>query len=423
MARDPNDRSIAVFTMLGHGLVHWFEMSIPIFLVDWNDAFPQSVALVGLIVALGYAPFGIGALPAGVLADRYGAKRLVLLCFGGMTLSFLVLPFATSIYGVGLALVLWGVAASVYHPAGMSLISTGASERGTVFAWHGIAGNLGIALGPFTTATLLVFFDWQVTAALVAVPGVVALLYGMRAEFDPTAAVADPDVDAEAGTALTPRTFLSNSKRLFASAFLVVFVLVVFEGLFYRGVLTYLPEILQDLDAMAAIAPQAGLEGIEPADYVFVGLLVVGMAGQYTGGKLTDRVPVERGLLVIFGILALLALGFVPAANLGLVGILAVCGLLGFFLFAIQPFYQVAVAVYTPADTRGLSYGFTYLGEFGFGAASIAVGGFVLGEFPLSAFFVTVAAFALVGGLLALLLLVGHDRFALLDRGEAEAAD
>jgi MFS family permease len=340
-----------------------------------------------------------------------------------MTLSFLVLPFATSIYGVGLALVLWGVAASIYHPAGMSLISTGASERGAVFAWHGIAGNLGIALGPFTTATLLVFFDWQVTAALVAVPGVVALLYGMRAEFDPTAAVADPDVDAEAGTALTPRTFLSNSKRLFASAFLVVFVLVVFEGLFYRGVLTYLPEILQDLDAMAAIAPQAGLEGIEPADYVFVGLLVVGMAGQYTGGKLTDRVPVERGLLVIFGILALLALGFVPAANLGLVGILAVCGLLGFFLFAIQPFYQVAVAVYTPADTRGLSYGFTYLGEFGFGAASIAVGGFVLGEFPLSAFFVTVAAFALVGGLLALLLLVGHDRFALLDRGEAEAAD
>jgi len=423
MAWDPNDRSIAAFTMLGHGLVHWFEMSIPIFLVDWNDAFPQSVALVGLIIALGYAPFGIGALPAGVLADRYGEKRLILLCFGGMTLSFLVLPFATSIYAVGLALVLWGVAASIYHPAGMSLISTGASERGTVFAWHGIAGNLGIALGPFTTATLLIVFDWQVAAALVAFPGVVAILYGMRAEFDPTAAVDDPDVDAEAETALTPATFLSNSKGLFASAFLVVFVLVVFEGLFYRGVLTYLPEILQDLDAIAAVAPSAGLEGIEPADYVFVGLLVVGMAGQYVGGKLTDRVPVERGLLVIFGILALLALGFVPVTNLGLVGILAVCGLLGFFLFAIQPFYQVAVALYTPAETRGLSYGFTYLGEFGFGAASIAIGGFVLGEFSLAAFFATLAAFALVGGLLALLLLVGHDRFALLERGEAEAAD
>jgi predicted MFS family arabinose efflux permease len=291
-----------------------------------------------------------------------------------------------------------------------------------VFAWHGIAGNLGIALGPFTTATLLIFFDWQVAAALVTLPGVIAILYGLRAEFDPTAAV-EEDVDASAGTALTPATVLSNSKHLFASAFLIVFVLVIFEGLFYRGVLTYLPEILQDLDAMAAITLDAGLAGIEPSDYVFVGLLVVGMAGQYAGGKLSDRVAVERGLLVAFGILALLALLFVPATELGLVGILAVCALLGFFLFAIQPFYQVAVALYTPADTRGLSYGFTYLGEFGFGAASIAIGGFVLDEATLAAFFATLAAFALVGGALALLLLVGHDRFALLERGDPEAAD
>jgi len=422
MAWDSNDRSIAAFTMLGHSLVHWFELSIPIFLVVWLDTFSESVALVGLIVALGYAPFGIGALPAGVVADRYGPKRLVLVCFGGMTLSFLLLAVANSIYAVGGALILWGIAASVYHPSGMALISTGAKERGSVFAWHGIAGNAGIALGPFTTATLLIFFDWHIVAALLAIPGVIAILYGLRAAFDPTAAVED-DVGAGAGTAMTPRTFLSNSKQLLTSAFLVVFVLVIFEGLFYRGVLTYLPEILQDLDAMQGITLDVGLAGIEPSDYVFVGLLIVGMAGQYAGGKLTDRVSVERGLLVIFGVLALLALAFVPVTNTGLLGVLAFCGLLGFFLFAVQPFYQVAVAVYTPADTRGLSYGFTYLGEFGFGAASIAIGGFLLDEFQLAVFFTALASFAAVGGLLALVLLVGHDRFALLERGDPEAAD
>jgi hypothetical protein len=79
--------------------------------------------------------------------------------------------------------------------------------------------------------------------------------------------------------------------------------------------------------------------------------------------------------------------------------------------------------VYTPADTRGLSYGFTYLGEFGFGAASIAIGGFLLDEFQLAVFFTALASFAAVGGLLALVLLVGHDRFALLERGDPEAAD
>jgi MFS family permease len=415
---EDNDRSIAVFTMLGHGLVHWFEMSIPIFLVAWRTAFDVSLVLIGLVVALGYAPFGLGALPGGMLADRFGPRRVVLACFAGMTGSFLLLAAANSMLTIAAALLVWGGAASVYHPAGNSLISTGASRRGTVFAYHGMAGNIGLALGPFTAATLLIFFEWSVVAALVALPGLLALAYALRVEFDPTAAT--DDTDAGAGTPLSLPTFLRNSRHLLAGAFLVVFALVTFEGLFYRGVTTYLPEILQDLDAIEGITA-GGLAGIEPGDYVFVGLLVVGIVGQYVGGKLTDRVSVERGLVTIFAILAALVVAFVPVAALGLAPLLVLCGLLGFFLFAIQPFYQVAVALYTPADTRGLSYGYTFLAEFGFGATSVAIGGFVLGEFTLGAFFLVLAGFAVVAGALALLLLAGGDRFA--PEKQPEAAD
>jgi MFS family permease len=92
--------------------------------------------------------------------------------------------------------------------------------------------------------------------------------------------------------------------------------------------------------------------------------------------------------------------------------LLGLCGLLGFFLFAIQPFYQVAVALYTPADTRGLSYGYTFLAEFGLGATSVAIGGFVLGAFALAVFFLVLGLFAVVAGLLAVVLLAGGDRFA-----------
>ncbi|MEF8812498.1 MAG: MFS transporter [Halovenus sp.] len=416
MGLNANDRSIAGFTMLGHALVHWFEMSIPIFLVVWRDDPGATVVLAGLVIALGYAPFGLGALPGGVFADRFGPRRLILACFAGMSGAFLVLSVADSMLTIALALVLWGVGASVYHPAGNALISTGAERRGTVFAYHGIAGNVGIALGPFTAATLLVFFDWGIVAALLALPGLVGLAYGFRVDFDATAAT-EEDVEA-GGTALSLGTFLSNSKRLLLGGFVLVFVLVTFEGLFYRGVTTFLPEILHDLPAMDGITLSAGLQGFDPADYVFVGLLVVGMAGQYVGGKLTDRIAVERGLLVIFGILALLALAFVPAAALGLAPLLVLCALLGFFLFAIQPFYQVAVALYTPADTRGLSYGYTFLAEFGLGATSVAIGGFVLGAYSVATFFGLLSVFAVVAGLLALALLVGGERFALLDEPE-----
>ncbi|MFW5974311.1 MAG: MFS transporter [Natrialbaceae archaeon] len=422
MGLNANDRAIMRFTMLGHGLVHWFELSIPIFLVAWTQEFAVSTTLVGLIVALGYAPFGLGALPAGALSDRFGPKRLVLACFAGMTASFLALSLAPSIYLIGAALVFWGIAASVYHPAGMALISTGADQQGTVFAYHGIAGNLGITLGPFAAATLLIFLDWPFVAALFALPGIAAILYGLRAEFDTTAAV-DAEIDTEERNALTLPTFLSNSKSLLASAFLIVFALVTFEGLFYRGMLTFLPSILADLPAMGDVTLSLGLQGFDPGDYIYVGLLVVGMGGQYAGGKLTDRVPVERGLAVIFAVLAVLALAFVPASNSGLVALVALCALLGFFLFAIQPFYQVAVAQYTPPDTRGLSYGYTYLAEFGFGAASIAIGGFVLDEFVLGAFFAVLAVFALVGSTLAVVLLVGEKRVAFIERYGSEPAD
>ncbi|MDF9746221.1 MFS transporter [Natrinema salsiterrestre] len=396
MGLDTNDRAIASFTMAGHSLVHWFETSIPIFLVVWLAEFDVSVALIGVIVALGYAPFGLGALPGGILADRFGPKRLILLCLAGMSGAFLLLALSTSIYTVAVGLVCWGIAASVYHPAGLALISTGVEERGTVFAWHGIAGNAGIALGPFAAATLLFVLDqWQLVAALLAIPGLIAAVYGLQADFDPVAAEADADVSTD--DALSLSEFISNSRVLFASAFAAVFVIVTFEGLFYRGMLTYLPEILHGLPAMDDVTLSAGLEGIEPGDYIYVGLLVIGMGGQYAGGKLTNRVSAERGLMAIFAVLCVLALTFIPVTSMGLLPVIALCAVLGFFLFAIQPFYQEAVAVHTPANTRGLSYGYTYLGEFGLGAASIAIGGFVLGGFSTATFFVVLATFALTG--------------------------
>ncbi|MDJ1432553.1 MFS transporter [Halostagnicola sp. A-GB9-2] len=413
MALNANDKSIANFTMAGHALVHWFETSIPIFLVVWLAEFDVSVALIGIIVALGYAPFGIGALPGGILADKYGTKRLILLCLLGMSLSFVVLAGATfvdSIYAIAVGLVLWGIAASIYHPAGLALISTGVEDRGTVFAWHGIAGNVGIALGPFVAATLLIFLDWHVVAAILAVPGFFATAYGLQANFDPVAAV-DEDVDAGPNEALSLPELVSSSRALFASAFAIIFVIVTFEGLYYRGMLTYLPEILHGLPAIEGIEIVPALEqyDIDPEFYIYVGLLVVGMAGQYVAGKLISRVSPARGLAGIFAILTALALAFVPVTEMGLGAIVVLCGVFGFFLFAIQPFYQNAVAVYTDADSRGLSYGYTYLGEFGLGSASIALGGFFLGV-SNATFFAMIATFSLVGAGLATGLLFGLDR-------------
>ncbi|WP_226022911.1 MFS transporter [Halomicrobium salinisoli] len=403
-----NDRSIVAFASLSHAIVHTYELSIPIFVVVWLTEFPVTRAVLGTVVAVGYALFGIGALPGGVLADRYGSHRVVTACLVGMGGSFLLLSLTQSVAAIALALGAWGLAASVYHPAGLALLSTGVEERGTGFAYHGMAGNAGIALGPLVTALLLLAFDWRLVAGLLAVPALLAVGYAVVAEFDETAAVdgaevADGGETSDDGAPASLGAFVADSRALFTVGFTLALAVVLLNGLFYRGTLTFLPDVLGDYlpnvaDSLGLFEPGSPMaEEFDLASYVYAGLLTVGIGGQYVGGKLTDRIPVTTGIAAVFGGLAVLAVLFVPAAEAGLLPLLSVSALLGFVLFAIQPLYQAAIAEYSPPGDRGLSYGFTYLANFGVGAAGAALAGFLLSVLDVGGTFLALAAIPAVG--------------------------
>ncbi len=437
-----NDRSIVALVMLAHAMVHTYELSIPIFVSIWLvefDVLPLGItqlevtaATLGVVVTAGYGLFGVGALPGGVLVDRVGSARLIALCLFGMGGSFVLLGLAPNLLVVAVALLLWGAAASVYHPAGLTLLSKGVEERGTGFAYHGIAGNVGTGLGPLVAATLLLFVGWTAVAVVLAVPALFAGGYAIRAEFDEAAAVADhedgsgTDGDARAsGGVGSLAAFGAESRRLFAGAFGLVFVVVMASGLYYRGILTFLPNVLEPFPEFApipltALLPPAATDALgvapdsvrslNPERYFYSGLLIVGVLGQYVGGKLVDRVRVEYGLAAGFGLLVVLALLFLPAASAGLVPLLIVGAVLGAALFFVQPFYQATVAEYSPAGTRGLSYGFTYLGVFGVGALGGTIAGVILTYATPATLFTTLAGFAATGSGLGVYLLRRRQR-------------
>lgn len=409
-----NDRSITGFVMVAHAIVHTYELSIPILMVLWLSEFSVSTALMGTVVAVGYGLFGVGALPGGILVDRFGSQELVTACLVGMGASFLLLSLAPNVLTIMGALCVWGLAASVYHPAGLSLISTGVEERGTGFAYHGMAGNLGIALGPLLTAVLLLFFEWRLVTALLVAPAAVAVLYALSVEFDETAAV---QAQADGGTpesdthGTTWRQFVADSRSLFTVGFTIAFVVVMMNGLFYRGTLTFLPDVLSGflpnvVDQLQLFDPASPIaEEFDLASYLYAGLLMVGIAGQYVGGKLTDRIRTETGLAVVFGSLAVVAIVFVPAAETGVMPLLVVSALLGFLLFTLQPLYQATIAEYSPPGDRGLSYGYTYLGSFGIGAGGAVIAGYLLSAGGVERTFLGLAVFPIVGAALSLALL------------------
>ena len=417
-----NDRAITGFAMAGHAMVHTYELAVPILLTVWLVEFSVTSATLGTVVAVGYGLFGVGALPGGVLVDRFGSRRLIVACLFGMGSAFILLGLLPGVAGIAVALAVWGLAASVYHPAGLTLISKGAEERGAAFAYHGMAANVGIAGGPFLTALLLVIVEWRLAVVLLAIPAFIAGAVGLTVTFDETAAIDD---DATAGedesgeragdagkddasdTATASdvdslASFVTASRGLFTTGFLTVFVLVLFNGLYYRGMVTFLPEVLSDVlapllavDPAAAIDPVADTPAASEFDlsqYLYAGLLAVGIAGQYVGGKLTDAIEPERGLAGMLTLLVVIALLFVPASG-SLPTLLAVSVALGFALFGLQPLSQATIAKYSPPAYRGLSFGFTYLAIFGIGALGASLAGAALTYGSQTTLFVMLAGF------------------------------
>ncbi len=396
------DRSIVAVTTVSHAMVHTYELSIPIFMTIWLHEYAVTEFFLGNLVGLGYALFGVGAVPSGVFSDRVGSGLLLRLALLGMGGSFIVLSLVPGTVGIGLALLLWGASASVHHPASLSLISRSASERGSVLAYHGMAGNLGIALGPLTTTLLLSGLPWRSVSALLGLPALLAALLSLRTGGDSTSVNPAPSADDETRRISGSGQFLGATRRLFLTSFALVFLLVLTEGLYYRGVLTFLPRLFEGMTSLGEWT--MGFPGRQTGRYLYSAMLMVGILGQYAGGKLSDRVMPENALMGGVVVLGLLALVFIPVARGGLGPVIATVALLGVALFFVQPLYQAAIADHTPPGTRGLAYGFTYLGIFGIGAAGAPISGYLLTEGDFTGVFVFMAGLAGVGLVLTVML-------------------
>ncbi|WP_430504939.1 MFS transporter [Haloparvum sp. PAK95] len=429
---EANDRGLVRFTALAHALFHTYELSIPLFVGLWMAEFGVSAAVIGLVVGAGYGLVGIGALPSGILADRLESRRLILLSVVGMGASFLLVSLARGVVTLGVAVVVWGAFASLYHPCGLSLISRSAEERGTVFAYHGAGGNVGTAAGPLVTALLLLAVEWRVAVALLALPAFVAAFVGSRIQFESVAAAgvgeevgkevgeevgeaigeevgegvdenSDTSSEGSAGTLRDDlRRTAADTRSLFGLGFSVAFVAVLLYGTYYRGLLTFLPDVLAGSTALAPI-DVLGRE-VNPSQHVYSALLAVGIGGQYAGGRLTDRLPSTTAFTGSLGVLVALALLFPVASSVGVVPLVAVSLALGFFVYGTAPIYQVVIAEQAADDVHGLSYGYTYLAMFGIGALGASMAGAVLTYATSSTLFVALAAIAAAGVGCALLL-------------------
>ena len=292
---------------------------------------------LGLTMSAFFAGFVLLQIPAGILADRLGCRRLLI---GGMAWwsafvaltaaagSFLVLTVVRFLFGAGEGL---------YPPSSLKAVSGCFPARRRAWA-NGVllTGNyLALAVAPFAGALLIRAVGWRAMYLAFALPGAVVAfgLYRLyRVPVPPRTAARRGDWRRLAG--VTPLWFLTGSWFWHFVA--------------YWGLLTWLPTYLY-LDRHVSIL-KMGWGAAVP----YLG----GIPGMLLGGWLADRLgPGRRRHTVVAASLAgaaLLAAVYYTPGYLAAVGLL----LLAVFCFSLTPSAVYAV----PVDILPPRYAGTGLG-------------------------------------------------------------
>ncbi len=141
--------------------------------------------------------FAAVMLPAGLLGDRYGRRRMLIVGLAVFLVGSLTGVLATSPGPVIAARAVMGVGAALIMPLSMSVIPVtfGAEERTRAVGVVTAAGALGFPLGPIIGGWLLDHFWWG-SVFLVNVPtaalGILACAFLLRESRDPSSPAVDP---------------------------------------------------------------------------------------------------------------------------------------------------------------------------------------------------------------------------------------
>lgn len=361
-------------TISAHGLVHIYEGILPPLIPLLMSEFGTDYFHLGMVVTVFSYAYGLGALPAGLLADRVGPLRLVnLYLFGAGLFSVCIWP-VRSLWTYGVLMGLIGLFCSTYHPASNTLISHTVREKGEGFGIHGIAGSLGTAIVPMLAAWIGSSMRWEAPHVIFGIFGVGVGFYSLTVarQWAGTRSVALPN-EAEG----------DQSEVLYLNL-IVFFLSACALGLTYRGVMTFLPAYMGQNVHLSFLR----LEAVALGGTVTTLALLSGSVGQYLAGRLVDRYEPEKlylGTLVIGTVFVLL---MAQASNILLV---ASAILYAFFFFATQPIQNYLIASYLPKHRRGLGYGIHFFLVFGVGSTAAAVSGYLADRFGLESVFYAMA--------------------------------
>jgi MFS family permease len=149
-----------------------------LFLPVWAEEFHLTLTQVGLLRGAYMGALGFLQLPAGLLAEKHGARTMLGIGTAFVGIGYLALGFAGGFITLFIFMALAGFGSSAQHPLASTLVSRShdGSSRRAALGFYNFAGDIGKVALPGLAGLALLAITWRETAFACGLLGLVSAL-------------------------------------------------------------------------------------------------------------------------------------------------------------------------------------------------------------------------------------------------------
>jgi MFS family permease len=381
-ARDARDNLHFLMLNIGHFLDHLFTLIIATVAVaslkaEWGMSYDQIL----LYAAPGFFAFGLFALPAGWLADKWSREGMIAVFFIGIGLASFLVSLARSPMEIGLALFVLGIFAAIYHPVGLAIVTERWKNTGMRIAVNGVWGNLGVGSAALITGYFIDHGGWR--WAFIA-PGLASIGFGLL-----YTAMFWPEISRRvvATGAKSPQATLApDVKALLWRISVIVFVTTAVSSIIFQSTTFALPKVFDErLRGLASSATGLGQLAFLVFAVASIGQLIVGFWLDRIGPRIVFMAAAAMQL-VFFALMPGLTDG--PALACALAFMLAAFGQI--------PINDYMIGRMAQGEFRARVYGIRYVISFTALAAALPLIKFIYATWGFDMLFRVLALAAAV---------------------------
>ena len=388
-----------LFLNIGHFLDHLFVLIFATVAAlkltqDWGMSYAELIPYA----TPGFIAFGLCAVPAGWLADKWSREGMMVVFFFGIGLASILTSFATTPIEISMGLCLVGVFGAIYHPVGLAMVVQGRTKTGVPLAINGVFGNMGVASAALLTGYMIDTTGWR--NAFIA-PGILSMLVGGAYLWFVVVTKDAREAEATAAAKKAIAT-LAIDRALLIRIFGIIFFSTAVGGLIFQSTTFALPKVFDErLTTLADSASDVGL-------FAFMVFTIAAFA-QLVVGYLVDN---KSAKLVFAWVAGLQIVGFIAMTNLQ--GVAALIAAVGFMLvvFGQIPINDVLVGRMARSEWRARVFSLRYVITFSVSATAVPLIAWIHANWGFDALFTVLAIGA--GCILAAVLLLPGNNVAIL---------